>query len=196
MRKSEITRKTTETDISLRLNIDGTGVFDIQTGIGFFDHMLTLFTRHGRFDLAVKCAGDLHVDGHHTVEDVGICLGRAIRESLGDGRGICRYADITLPMDEALILCAVDISGRGTLCMDVSLPGGSAGAFDAELLEEFLIAFAQNAGITIHLRKLCGKNTHHIIEGCFKALARTLRRAVSIDPALGDEIPSTKETLL
>ena len=195
MRKSEISRKTSETDIVLSLDLDGTGRFDVSTGVGFLDHMLELLARHGRFDLAVKCDGDTHVDSHHSVEDVGICLGSAFAESLGDGRGICRYADVTLPMDEALVLCAVDISGRGHLGLDVTLPDRTAGAMDSELLEEFLQAFVRKAAITLHIRMLKGKNTHHIIEACFKALARALRAAVKIDDASRGEIPSTKGTL-
>jgi len=196
MRKSEITRKTAETDISLNLTLDGTGGSDIDTGVGFLDHMLTLLTRHGRFDLALKCAGDTHVDNHHSVEDIGICLGDAFAQTLGERRGIRRYGNITLPMDEALVLCAVDVSGRGFLNFDVPLPDRVVGTFETELFEEFLLAFARKAGITVHLKLLDGKNTHHIIEACFKALARALGAAVSIDEDHRGEIPSTKGTLI
>jgi imidazoleglycerol-phosphate dehydratase len=197
MRKSEITRKTAETDISLSLNLDGAGTSDINTGVGFLDHMLTLFARHGRFDLALKCTGDTHVDNHHSVEDIGICLGEVFAQALGERRGIRRYGDITLPMDEALVLCAVDVSGRGFLSFDVPLlPDYVVGTFETELFEEFLLAFARKAGITVHLKLLDGKNTHHIIEACFKALARALGTAVSIDDKQRDEIPSTKGTLI
>ncbi len=195
MRNSTIQRTTAETDISLSINLDGKGVNTIDTGIGFLDHMLTLFARHGRFDLTVTCKGDTYVDGHHTAEDIAICLGTAMREALGDKRGITRYADITLPMDEALVLCAVDISGRGGLYMDMDIPAQRVGDFDTELVREFFVAFAQNAGITLHLRKLAGVNSHHIIEGAFKAVARTLRAAVAVDAALEGEIPSSKGVL-
>ena len=195
MRSAEIKRKTAETDIALSLDLDGNGIYAINTGVGFLDHMLESFSRHGRFDLDVKCKGDVHVDSHHSVEDVGICLGKAFALSLGDAGGICRFSDVTLPMDEALVSCAVDVSGRGHLSFDAALPDNSAGAMDAELLEEFLTAFARNAGITVHIRLLAGKNAHHIIEACFKALARALRAAVKIDAELGGEIPSTKGAL-
>lgn len=196
MRQSEITRKTAETDIALALNIDGSGLSEIATGVGFLDHMLTLFARHGHFDLTVKCFGDTEVDNHHTVEDIGICLGSAFAEALGDMRGIRRYADVTLPMDEALILCAVDVSGRGFLGLDVPIDQTTVGEFETELLEEFMAAFVRRAGITIHLRKLAGKNAHHIIEAVFKSLARALREACAIDKANADKIPSTKGTLI
>lgn len=196
MRKSEITRKTAETDITLSLDLDGTGKSVIDTGVGFLDHMLELFARHGRFDLNINCKGDTHVDAHHSVEDIGICLGTAFAQSLGDARGVFRYSDVTLPMDEALVLCAIDISGRSHLSMDVTLPDHAVGAMDTELLEEFLQAFIRKAGITVHLRMLDGKNAHHIIEACFKAFARALRCAVKIDAESSDEIPSTKGTLL
>jgi imidazoleglycerol-phosphate dehydratase len=196
MRKSEIARKTAETDIALSLNLDGAGNSAIQTGVGFLDHMLELFTRHGRFDLDVVCKGDTHVDSHHSVEDIGICLGTAFAQALGDARGICRYADATVPMDEALVLCAVDVSGRGHLGFNVMLPEHSIGAMDSELLEEFLLAFVRKAAITIHILMLDGKNAHHIIEACFKALARALRAAVKIDGEFINEIPSTKGTLI
>lgn len=195
MRTSEIFRKTGETDIALTLNLDGFGDSELRTGVGFLEHMLTLFARHGRFDLTVRCDGDYQVDDHHSVEDIGICLGLAFRQALGDRRGIRRYADILLPMDEALIQCAVDISGRSMLCTDLQIPTEKIGTFDTELVEEFLTAFVREAGITVHVRQLAGTNSHHIVEGVFKALARTLRRAVSIDPAAADEIPSTKGVL-
>ena len=195
MRNSQINRKTAETDIALTLNLDGTGVSEIDTGVGFLDHMLTLLSRHGRFDLTVKCAGDTQVDDHHSVEDIGICLGKAFSQALGDKRGICRYGDITLPMDEALILSAVDISGRAFLVYDLDIPTEKVGTFDTELVEEFFIAFAANAGITLHIRQLAGRNAHHIIEGAFKSVARSLRKAVAIDPDCADEVPSTKGVL-
>ena len=195
MRSTEFTRKTAETDIKFFLNIDGAGVGAINTGVGFLDHMLREFTKHGRFDVDVKCKGDLHVDSHHTVEDIGICLGMAFAQALGDARGICRFGSIILPMDEALVLCAVDVSGRGHLSFDVTLPDRAVGSMDADLLEEFLLAFVRKAGITVHIRLLDGKNAHHIIEACFKALARSLRAAVKIDEDFRDEIPSTKGML-
>ena len=195
MRKAEILRKTAETDIALKLDLDGSGAAAIDTGVGFLDHMLTLFAKHGRFDLSVSCKGDTQVDAHHSVEDIGIALGEAFREALGDKKGIVRYGDTTLPMDEALILSAVDISGRGWLSWDVSLPAPRVGSFDTELAEEFWIAFARNAALTLHIRELAGKNTHHILEGCFKSVARSLRKAVSIDPDFADEVPSTKGVL-
>ena len=195
MRNSDITRNTAETQITLSLGLDGKGDCNIQTGVGFFDHMLTLFAKHGRFDLNVNCKGDTYVDGHHTVEDIGIALGTAFKEALGDKKGIYRYADITLPMDEALILAAVDISGRSWLEMDVPVPAEKIGDFDTELLREFLIAFVQNAGITLHVKRLAGINSHHIVEGTFKAVARVLRAAVAIDPTCADEIPSSKGVL-
>ena len=196
MRTADIIRKTTETDITLSLNLDGIGNSEIDTGIGFLDHMLNLFAKHGRFDLDVKCMGDTYVDSHHSVEDIGICLGKAFAQAIGDARGIIRYSDVTLPMDEALVLCAIDISGRGHLSLDISLPDHSIGAMDANLFEEFIIAFVRNAGITAHIRQLDGRNSHHIIEACFKALARALRVAVSIDDSFSDEIPSSKGILL
>ena len=196
MRKSEVSRKTAETDIRLKLNLDGVGKNSINTGVGFFDHMLELFSRHSRIDLEIECEGDIHVDAHHTVEDIGICLGTAFLEAIGDGRGICRYSDVILPMDEALVLCAIDVSGRGDLNMDVTLSDPMVGTMDTNLLEEFLSAFIRKAGITVHLKMLAGKNSHHIFEACFKALARSLRAAIKIDPEIADEIPSTKGTLL
>jgi len=196
MRKSSITRKTTETDVKLALNLDGTGNSEIHTGIGFLDHMLELFAKHGKFDLEISCKGDTHVDGHHSVEDIGICIGAAFAEALGEARGICRYADVILPMDEALVLCAVDISGRSHLSLDVKLPKRPVGAMDAELFEEFMQAFVRKAAITVHIRMLDGKNVHHILEACFKALARTLRAAVKVDEQFKDEIPSTKGSIV
>ena len=196
MRKSEMKRKTAETDITMTLNLDGSGKSAVSTGVGFLDHMLELFARHGKFDLDVTCAGDTHVDSHHSVEDVGICLGSLFSQAIGDARGITRYSDVTLPMDEALVLCAVDISGRSFLSLDVTLPDRAVGAMDAELLEEFLQAFVRKAGMTVHIRMIEGKNAHHIMEACFKALARALRAAVKIDDEYSGEIPSTKGTLL
>lgn len=195
MRIGTINRTTKETDIQLKLCLEGTGQAEIDTGVGFLDHMLTLFAAHGRFDLSLACKGDLQVDAHHTVEDIGICLGKAFSEALGDMRGICRYGDITLPMDEALILCAADFSGRSYLGYTVQLPSAKVGAFDTELVEEFLLAFVRNAGLTLHVRQLAGINTHHIIEGIFKALGRTIRKCVAIDPQTAGEIPSTKGVL-
>ena len=195
MRTSEIKRNTAETKISLTLNLDGTGKSEINTGVGFLDHMLTLFSRHGRFDLTVKCVGDTYVDYHHTVEDIGISLGKAFCQALGDKRGIVRYGDTVLPMDESLILSAVDISGRGGLYYALEIPTQKVGDFDTELVEEFWRAFACDAGITLHLRQLAGSNSHHIIEGSFKSVARSLRTAVSVDKAFADEIPSTKGLL-
>ena len=195
MRKAGIDRKTAETDISLTLDLDGNGRSDIQSGLGFLDHMLTLFAKHGRFDLTLKCTGDTQVDGHHSAEDIGICLGQAFREALGDKKGIVRYGDTTLPMDEALILTAVDISGRAYLACDLNIPAQKVGDFDTELVAEFWAAFVRSAACTLHIRQLAGMNSHHIIEGVFKSAARTLRKACAIDPSLGDEVPSTKGTL-
>ena len=195
MRTSEISRKTAETDVYIKLNLDGKGECEISTGIGFLDHMLTLFAKHGKFDLVAKCDGDIEVDGHHTTEDIGIALGQAFKEALGDKRGIKRYGSTILPMDEALILTAVDISGRPYLRYRMKIPAPMVGDFDTELLREFVIAFAFNAGITLHIRRLDGVNSHHIIEGTFKSLARTLKKAVEIDEKAKDEIPSTKGVL-
>ena len=195
MRKASIDRKTAETDISLTLDLDGSGMSDIQSGLGFLDHMLTLFARHGRFDLTLRCQGDTQVDGHHSAEDIGICLGQAFREALGDKKGIVRYGDTTLPMDEALILTAADISGRAYLACDLNIPAQKVGDFDTELVAEFWAAFVRSAALTLHIRQLAGLNSHHIIEGVFKSAARTLRKACALDPALGDEVPSTKGTL-
>ena len=195
MRTAEITRRTAETDITLSLNLDGTGRGEIATGCGFLDHMLTLFARHGRFDLAVTCQGDTYVDDHHTVEDIGICLGDAFARALGDLGGVNRYGSTILPMDEALLLTAVDLSGRGMLCCELDLPTEKVGTFDTQLAEEFFLAFTRRCQCTLHIRQLAGKNSHHIIEGAFKSLGRSLRQAVAIDPALNGEIPSTKGVL-
>ena len=195
MRTAQIQRKTAETDICLSLNLDGSGVSEINTGCGFLNHMLTLFAKHGRFDLNVTCKGDIDVDDHHTVEDIGIALGDAFAQALGEKRGIIRYGNMILPMDEALILCAVDISGRACLCYDLQIPTEKVGSFDTELTEEFYQGFTRRAGLTLHIRQLAGTNSHHIIEGAFKAVARAMRAAVAIDTAYADEIPSTKGVL-
>ena len=195
MRVGEIKRTTAETDVYVKLNLDGTGECDIDTGIGFLNHMLILFAKHSRFDLCVKCVGDIEVDGHHTTEDIGIALGQAFKEAIGDKRGINRYGSIILPMDEALVLSAVDISGRPYLKYRVKIPSGMVGDFDTELLREFFVAFAFNAGITLHIRRLDGVNSHHIIECVFKSVARTLKKAVAADEKLGNEIPSSKGVL-
>ena len=195
MREYEIKRRTAETDIEMKLSLDGVGESTVDTGCGFLDHMLTLFSKHGRFDLAVTCKGDVNVDYHHTAEDVGICLGKCFRESLGERRGIVRYGDTTLPMDESLILSAVDISGRAMLVYNVGIPAYKVGDFDTELCEEFFLAFVREAQITLHITKLSGTNSHHIIEGIFKSVAHTLGKAVAVDPRFSDEIPSTKGVL-
>ncbi|MCI9505796.1 MAG: imidazoleglycerol-phosphate dehydratase HisB [Oscillospiraceae bacterium] len=195
MRTATLNRRTAETEIALTLDLDGVGTSQVDTGCGFLDHMLTLFARHGRFDLQVSCKGDTYVDDHHTVEDIGICLGDAFAQTLGEKRGIRRYGSAILPMDEALILTAVDSSGRGMLCYEMNIPTEKVGTFDTELTEEFLLAFTRRSGMTLHVRQLAGTNSHHIIEGVFKSLARTLREAVSIDPDFADEIPSTKGVL-
>ena len=195
MRTSQISRKTAETDIRLSLNLDGDGSSKIDTGCGFLDHMLTLFARHGRFDLDVECKGDTWVDDHHTVEDVGIVLGTAFAEALGNKKGICRYGDAILPMDEALILSAVDLSGRAFLGYALNIPTEKVGTFDTELCEEFWLAFVRTSQSTLHIRQLAGKNSHHIIEGAFKSVARSLRDAVAIDPLFANDIPSTKGVL-
>ena len=195
MRTSEIIRRTAETDIRLTLDLDGTGAGEIDTGCGFLNHMLTLFKKHGRFDLTVKCVGDTDVDDHHTVEDIGICLGSAFAEALGDMGGINRYGSAILPMDEALILSAVDISGRDTLVYALDVPTEKIGTFDTELVKEFWLGFVRKANVTLHIRQLSGENSHHIVEGAFKSVARSLRQAVAIDPALNGEIPSTKGVL-
>ena len=195
MRKAALERNTNETKIALSLNLDGTGKSDIQTGVGFLDHMLTLFASHGRFDLTVKCDGDTYVDDHHSVEDIGIALGKAFAEALGDKRGIHRYGDVVLPMDETLILAAVDFSGRSHLGFMLDIPTQKVGTFDTELVEEFFLGFVRPAACSLHIRKLDGKNSHHIIEGAFKAVGRVLRQAVAIDPLFANEIPSTKGVL-
>ena len=195
MRNAEIIRTTGETDIRIRLELDGTGKNEISTGVGFLDHMLTLFSRHGRFDLEVTCKGDTRVDDHHSVEDIGIALGKAFDQALGEKRGIRRYGQQLLPMDESLILAAVDLSGRDYLGYGLEIPTQKAGTFDTELVEEFFLGFVRNAKCTLHLRQLAGRNSHHVIEGAFKSAARALREAAEIDPALVGEIPSTKGIL-
>lgn len=195
MRVSNDSRDTNETKIKYMLNIDGSGKCNVNTGVGFFDHMLNLFASHGMFDLDIECNGDLNVDAHHTVEDVGICLGKAFYEALGDKKGIRRYADKTVPMDEALVLTAVDISGRAHLSYDLEIPSFKVGDFDTELIEEFFCAFVREAKITLHIKKLAGRNSHHIIECCFKSFARTMDEACSIDPRRQDVLPSTKGVL-
>ncbi len=195
MRIAEIVRKTNETDISLTLNLDGSGKSDINTGCGFLDHMLTLFASHSGFDLTVKCMGDTFVDDHHSVEDIAICLGKAFKQAIGDMKGINRYADIILPMDEALILCALDISGRSYLAYDLNMPSEKIGTFDTELVEEFYLGFVRNADITLHIKQLSGTNSHHIAEGSFKAFGRVLSKGVKINPDKINEIPSTKGVL-
>lgn len=195
MRKAEICRKTNETDIKLKLNLDGKGESKINSGCGFLDHMLTLFARHGRFDLEVLCKGDTEVDYHHTVEDIGIALGDAFNNALGDKKGITRYGSFILPMDESLILSAVDISGRSYLAYNLEIPSYRVGDFDTELTEEFYQAFVRHANITLHIKQLEGTNSHHIIEGTFKSVARSLKEAVKIDSNFKDEIPSTKGVL-
>lgn len=192
MRTAEIARTTKETDIFLSLNLDGKGENEINSGCGFLDHMLTLFSRHSRIDLKVNCKGDTEVDYHHTAEDIAICLGKAIKDALGEKKGIERYADVILPMDEALILCAIDISGRGGLYFTLNIPSYRVGDFDTELCEEFFMALARESGITIHLKSLAGTNSHHIIEGAFKAFGRALKTAVAVDQKFKDEVPSTK----
>lgn len=194
-RKAEITRKTAETEISLLLNLDQSSETIVDTGCGFLNHMLTLFAKHGCLGLCVNCNGDTDVDYHHSVEDIGICLGRALREALGEKRGINRYGSILLPMDEALILCAADLSGRGGFYPELAIPAEKVGDFDTELCEEFFIAFTREAGLTLHLRQLAGKNAHHIIEGCFKAAGRAIRQAVALDSVNPDAIPSSKGVL-
>ncbi len=195
MRTAMIDRSTAETQISLTLNLEGTGMGEIKTGVGFLDHMLTLFAKHGRFDLNISCQGDTWVDDHHTVEDVGIALGQAFAQALGDKRGITRYGNMILPMDEALILTAVDISGRPYLGYELEIPTQKVGSFDTELVEEFWLGFVRNAGMTLHIRQIAGTNSHHIIEGAFKSAGRSLRAAVVIEAAFADEIPSTKGVL-
>ena len=196
MRCAEIKRKTSETDIELKLNLDGTGRSDIRTGVGFMDHMLTLFARHGRFDLDVVCRGDTMVDDHHSVEDIGIVLGAAIAQAIGDKRGIRRYGSMLLPMDEALVLCALDLSGRSCLRYQAQIPSQKIGVFDTELVEEFFLGLTRSAGMTLHMRQMDGTNSHHIVEAMFKAFGRALGEAVSVDARLGGEIPSTKGVLV
>ena len=195
MRTVEINRNTTETQIELKLNIDGLGKCDISSGSGFLDHMLTLFAKHGRFDITLKCNGDTNVDYHHTVEDIGICLGQAFNKALGEKRGIVRYGSMLLPMDEALILSAVDFSGRAFLVYNTNIRAKKVGEFDVELAEEFWLAFVRNAECTLHIKQLDGKNAHHIIEGMFKSVARSIKSAVLIEQQFKDEIPSTKGVL-
>ena len=194
-RTASVQRKTAETDITLSLNLDGTGKSEIQTGVGFLDHMLTLLAKHGRFDLEVFCHGDTQVDDHHSVEDIGIVLGQAFAHALGDKRGITRYGSFLLPMDEALVLAAVDLSGRDTLRCALNIPTQKVGTFDTELVEEFFLAFVRNAGVTLHLRQLDGTNSHHIIEAAFKGFGRALAQAVAMDPKSAGEVPSTKGVL-
>ncbi len=195
MRTAEIIRNTNETSITLSLNPDGSGISNIDTGVGFLDHMLTLFARHGSFDLDVTCRGDVNVDDHHSVEDIGICLGSAFAEALGNMAGIHRYGNIILPMDESLILCAADISGRSYLGYGLQIPTEKVGTFDTELVEEFFLAFTRKAGVTLHFQQLAGTNSHHIIEGAFKAFGRVMKQAAAIDPSLNGQIPSTKGVL-
>lgn len=195
MRTAQISRTTAETAITLSLNLDGSGTSEIQSGIGFLDHMLTLFAKHGRFDLTLSCKGDTNVDDHHSAEDIGIALGEAFSAALGDKRGIVRYGSEILPMDEALVLCAVDLSGRSCLRYSVQIPSQKIGTFDTELIQEFFLAFTRKAALTLHLRQLDGENSHHIAEAMFKAFGRALSQAVKIDPLYADEIPSTKGVL-
>ena len=195
MRKARVQRTTGETDITLQVDIDGTGQWDVDTGVGFFDHMLSHIAAHGLIDLTIHAQGDLHVDGHHTVEDVGIALGQALKQALGDRKGIVRYGHSVLPMDEALALVALDFSNRGLFCGDMLFSAQHVGGFDTELVSEFLRAFAHNAGMTLHVRLICGENTHHQIEAVFKALGRALRQALAVDPRRADTVPSTKGVL-
>ena len=195
MRTASIKRDTNETKIMLELNLDGTGRADIASGCGFLDHMLELFARHGDFDLTVRCDGDTHVDYHHSVEDIGICLGKAFTEVLGDKRGINRYGQFLLPMDETLVMCACDLSGRDYLGWGLELPSMTVGDFDTELAEEFWLAFVRNCPASLHIRQMAGRNTHHILEATFKGMGRTLKMAVAMDPKHLNEIPSTKGTL-
>ena len=195
MRTAVIDRQTAETNISLKLNLDGTGKSGIATGCGFLDHMLTLFAAHGKFDLEVTCKGDTNVDDHHTVEDIGICLGQAFRQALGEMRGINRYGNFLLPMDEALIMTALDISGRSYLGYGLTIPSQKIGTFDSELVEEFFLAFTRQCPMSLHIRQMAGTNSHHIVEGCFKSVARSLKAAVAIDTQYADQIPSTKGVL-
>ncbi|ABD55705.1 imidazoleglycerol-phosphate dehydratase HisB [Jannaschia sp. CCS1] len=195
MRTAQITRKTAETDISVEINLDGTGTYDNLTGVGFFDHMLDQLARHALMDMTVRCAGDLHIDDHHSVEDVGIALGQALTQAMGDKRGIRRYGECVLPMDDARVACALDLSGRPFLVWDVEMPTAKIGTFDTELVREFFQAFATHGGITLHLTQAAGVNSHHIAEAAFKATARALRDALEVDPRTADAIPSTKGSL-
>ena len=195
MRTAQITRKTAETDISVEINLDGTGQYDNQTGVGFFDHMLDQLARHALIDMTVRCEGDLHIDDHHTVEDVGIALGQALTQAVGDKRGIRRYGECVLPMDDARVACALDLSGRPFLVWEVEMPTQKIGTFDTELVREFFQALATHGGITLHLTQGAGINSHHIAEAAFKAVARALRDALEVDPRKADAIPSTKGTL-
>lgn len=195
MRTAQIERNTNETQIRLALNVDGRGQYQVDTGCGFLNHMLELFARHGSFDLEVTCQGDTQVDDHHTVEDIGIALGKAFAQALGDLRGVYRYGNFLLPMDEALVLCAVDLSGRGYLGWQMELPTEKVGTFDTELAEEFWIAFSRNCGATLHFQQMAGRNSHHILEAAFKGMGRALRQAVAIEPGRENEIPSTKGIL-
>jgi imidazoleglycerol-phosphate dehydratase len=195
MRKGAVARKTKETDVKVAIDLDGTGASSIATGIGFLDHMLDLLARHSRIDVHVKAKGDLHIDHHHTTEDVGIALGQALKQALGDMKGISRYADVHVPRDEALTRVAIDISGRPFLVFKVEFGRAKVGPFDTELVEEWFRAFATNAGVTLHVATLYGGNDHHIAESCFKGLARALRAAVAVDPRAADEVPSTKGRL-
>ena len=194
-RTASVRRETRETKIALDLNLDGTGACSIASGVGFLDHMLTLLAKHGRFDLQLSCEGDTYVDDHHSTEDIGICLGQAFAEALGTKAGIRRYGTVFLPMDEALVMCSLDLSGRCYLGFDLQIPTQKVGSFDTELVQEFWFAFARSAGCTLHFRQMAGSNSHHIIEAAFKAAGRSLKEAVSIDPSLAGEIPSSKGTL-
>jgi len=195
MRKGRIARKTNETSVTVELELDGTGASGISTGVGFFDHMLDQLARHSLIDLAIRAEGDRHIDDHHTVEDVGIALGQAVSQALGDKRGLTRYADCLLPMDEALTRVAIDVSGRPFLVFRVEFPTGAIGSFDTQLVREFFQAFTGNSGVTLHIESLYGANSHHIAESCFKGVARALKTAVAVDPAQFDRIPSTKGSL-
>jgi imidazoleglycerol-phosphate dehydratase len=195
MRKAQITRQTAETNITVEINLDGTGTYDNQTGVGFFDHMLDQLARHALIDMTTRCTGDLHIDDHHSVEDVGIALGQALTQAMGDKRGIRRYGECTLPMDDARVACALDLSGRPFLVWDVDMPTAKIGAFDTELVREFFQAFATHGGITLHVTKATGINSHHIAEAAFKAVARALRDALEVDARKAGDIPSTKGTL-
>lgn len=195
MRTAQIERKTAETEIFVTLQLDGRGDADIQTGCGFLDHMLVLFAKHGRFDLKVRCTGDTYVDDHHTVEDVGIALGQAFEEALGEKRGVCRYGNMILPMDEALVLSAVDLSGRNYLGYKLDIPTEKVGTFDTQLVKEFWLGFVRKCQCTLHMNSLAGENSHHIIEGAFKSVARSMKAAVAIDPVFAEDVMSTKGVL-